>query len=102
MNDNYEVLSPWAMADPRPMNGISPRIADLRGKRMGMFCNSKRSAPLIMTVVEKRLSSLYPDLQISRYEALEEYSTIQMKGGSRTKFEAWLKAVDTVIAAVGD
>lgn len=102
MDGRYEVLSPWAKVDPRPLNGISPRITDLSRKKIGLFCNSKSAAPLIMTVVEKKLTAMFPDSGISRYDALEQYSTIQMKSGNRGKYKEWLKGVDTVIAAVGD
>ena len=40
----YEVLSPWAEADPVPLSGISPRLEDMTGKKIGLFCNSKRAA----------------------------------------------------------
>ena len=102
MNGPYEVLSPWAAVEPRPLHGISPRIAHLEGQKIGLFSNSKSAAPLIMTVLEKKLTARFPDSVINRYETLEPYSTIQMEGGNREKFEAWLKGVDTVIAAVGD
>ena len=102
MNGHYEVLNPWAEVDPRPLNGISPRPADLIGKKIGLFCNSKSAAPLIMTAVEKRLAVELPDTVFSRYDARQQYSTIQKEGENRAKFMAWLEGVDTVIAAVGD
>jgi len=102
MNGPYEVLSPWAEVDPRPLHGISPRLDHLRGQKVGLFSNSKSAAPLIMTVLAKRLAARFPDAVIQRYEALEPYSIIQMEGRNKENFEAWLREVDTVIAAVGD
>lgn len=102
MNGHYEVLSPWAEVNPRPLNRISPRTPDLIGKKIGLFCNSKSAAPIIMTAVEKRLAVELPHTAFSRYEAREQYSTIQKEGGNSSEFKAWLAGVDTVIAAVGD
>jgi hypothetical protein len=98
----YEVLSPWAEADAKPLRGISPRTTDLRAKTIGLFRNSKQAARPITAVLEKKLRERFPDSQISIYAADEQYRTLQMEGKNRTKFEDWLKQVDTVIAAVGD
>ena len=40
----FDVLSPWAETDPRPLQGISPRLRELRGKRIGLFANYKRAS----------------------------------------------------------
>jgi hypothetical protein len=41
-----EVLSPWVEVDPIPLRGISPRIDNLAGKKIGLFVNYKRAAQL--------------------------------------------------------
>ena len=39
----FEVLSPWAEADPVPMEGLTAeRLTDLNGKKVGLFCNIKQ------------------------------------------------------------
>jgi hypothetical protein len=38
---NYEVLSPWADADPVPFRGITPRLTDLAGKKMVYYATVK-------------------------------------------------------------
>ena len=38
-NGQYEVLSPWADVDAVPLKGISPRVANLSGKKIGLLSN---------------------------------------------------------------
>ncbi|MFC1533124.1 hypothetical protein ACFL7M_07160 [Thermodesulfobacteriota bacterium] len=101
-NGQYEVLSPWAEADPVPLKGISPRLQDLTGKKIGMFCNFKSASKEIMSVVESKLKERYPGIITSRYEAREIHLVLQMESKDRSRFEEWVKSVDAVIGAVGD
>jgi hypothetical protein len=97
----YEVLNPWAEADPIPLRGISPRVENLAGKKIGLFANWKRAARPITTSVEKRLGAMYPDASFSLYDSrLPNVNEAETK--NREKFIAWVKSVDTVIAVVGD
>jgi hypothetical protein len=98
----YEVLSPWAEADPRPLHGIVPRLADLSGRRIGLFAGNKPAAPRIMDILEQKLKVRFPTCEISRYNADESFLIIQMAGKNRQRFEEWLSGVDAVAAAVGD
>ncbi len=50
-NNEYEVLSPWAEADPISSRGISPRVESLDGKKIGLYRNAKRAAEPVMNVV---------------------------------------------------
>lgn len=60
-NGQYEVLSPWAEVDPIPLKGLkASRITDLEGKRIGIYCNVKRAALPMMTVVERKLKERFP------------------------------------------
>jgi hypothetical protein len=99
--NEYEVLSPWAEADPVPLKGISPRVTDLAGKKIGLFCNSKRGAKLILTAVEKELKDKIPSAVTSWYEFtlpnVPELETVNKK-----KFMEWVRGVDAVVGAVGD
>src|SRR3972149_5122269 len=97
----YEVLSPWAEADPIPLKGISPRIADLAGKKIGLLCNNKRAAPLILTAAEKIIKERYPTSQISWFRA-RSFSVSSLEPDRKKEFDDWLKGVDAVVAAVGD
>jgi hypothetical protein len=97
----YGVLSPWAEADPVPYRPISPRINNLAGKTIGLFCNTKRVAKPILKVIEDRLKKQFPTVVISWFynTAPNEAIVAQPRKG---EFESWLKTVDAVIAAYGD
>ena len=98
----YEVLSPWAEADPIPLRGISPRVADLAGKRIGLFASNKPAAPRMMTVLEQKMKERFPSSEISRYDAQEGFMVLQMVGKDKERFVEWVKGVDVIAAAVGD
>jgi hypothetical protein len=97
----YEVLSPWAEADPIPLKGLAPRLDKLDGRKIGLLCNSKRAAPHILNATERLLKEKFPKAQISRFEG-RSFSVSSLEPDRRTEFEGWLKGVDAVIAAVGD
>jgi hypothetical protein len=97
----YEVLSPWAEADPIPLKGLAPRVDKLDGKKIGLLCNNKRAAPLILDVTEKLLKERYPSVKISRFIA-KTFSVSSLEKEREGEFNDWIKGVDAVIAAVGD
>ena len=98
---SYEVLSPWAEADPKPLKGISPRLADLAGRKIGLLCNNKRAAPLILNVVERILKERYPASETSWFYS-RTFSVSSLESDRKEEFEDWIKGVDAVVAAVGD
>ena len=104
MSNQYEVLSPWAEIDPVPLRGISPRITDLEGKKIGLFANSKGLAHPILSVVEEKFKKRFPTAEISWYVPLQRYGygLLQTESKNKSVFEDWLKGVDAVVAAVGD
>jgi hypothetical protein len=97
----FEVLSPWAEADSVPYRAISTRINDLAGKKIGLFCNTKRVAAPTLKVVEGRLRERYPSAVFSWFfnTAPNEAIIAQKR---KDEFDTWLKGVDAVIAAYGD
>jgi hypothetical protein len=97
----YEVLSPWAEADPIPLKGLAPRVEKLDGKKIGLLCNNKRAAPLILDVTEKLLKEQYPSVKISRFTG-KTFSVSSLEKEREAEFNEWIKGVDAVIAAVGD
>ena len=113
-NCEYEVLNPWSEVDPKPLYGLSPRLTDLAGKTIGLFCHWKVSAPPMLAVVEERLKQRYPTLETSWfYEGFgkenEEKTSIDYLGDKNDtkdpvtqKYMDWVKGNDAVIAAVGD
>ena len=101
MSETYEVLSPWAEADPIPLKGLSPRLDKLDGKKIGLLCNSKRAAPLILDATEKLLKRRFPNIETSRFFA-RSFSVSSLEKDREGEFNDWIKGVDAVIAAVGD
>jgi hypothetical protein len=97
----YEVLSPWAEADPISLKGLAPRLDKLDGKKIGLLQNSKRAAPIILDVAERLLKEKFPTTKISRFEG-RSFSVSSLEPERKTEFEDWLKGLDAVIAAVGD
>jgi hypothetical protein len=101
MSEMYEVLSPWAEADPIPLQGLSPRLDKLDGKKIGLLCNSKRASPLILDVTESLLKQRFPEAVISRFFG-RSFSVSSLEKEREGEFNDWIKEVDAVIAAVGD
>ena len=101
MSEVYEVLSPWAEADPVPQHGLAPRLDKVEGKKIGLLCNSKRAAPPMLDVTEKLLKQRFPTVNVSRFLA-RSFSVSSLEKDRENEFNDWLKGVDAVIAAVGD
>jgi hypothetical protein len=96
----YEVLSPWADTDPVPTARITDRLSELSGKTIGMFRNSKRAAPLILTTLETKFKNLYPAIKFSHFTFMPNNSVVETE--DKARFESWLKQVDAVVFAYGD
>ena len=99
----FDVLSPWAETDPLPLQGINPRVTDLRGTRIGLYANYKRAAVPIQDAVEAELRARYgSDVSIRRFEQQGSQDIGSSEDEGR-RFAEWLeKEVDSVIVAVGD
>ena len=97
----FEVLSPWADADPVPLRGISPRTQELAGKTVGLFSNRKRAAVLTLTEVEKALKEKFPGLETTWYESTVVNKPEMLTEG-KTRFEKWVEGVDAVVLSVAD
>ena len=117
MDNQYEVLSPWAECEPVPLNGISPGLSSLAGKRIGLFHHSKLAGPYITAAAEKALKEKFPtaDFKYFRFSRLADIDSAADRGGlgaaatdpllekkELDSFEDWIKGVDAVVAAVGD
>ena len=99
--DQFEVLSPWADADPIPLRGISPRIDSLAEKKIGLFVNPKRAALPIAESIQRRLVDTYPDAEIIMYRSYGA-NVNEIETENKEKFTAWAKSLDAAIAVVGD
>jgi hypothetical protein len=92
---SYEVLSPWADADPITLRGLrAERPVKLEGKRIGLFHMWKRASKPILTVLEQRLKEKFPKATFSWYSE-SEVNTPEIESSNVTKYEDWLKGVDT-------
>ncbi|HZV50387.1 MAG TPA: hypothetical protein VFD49_11530 [Candidatus Dormibacteraeota bacterium] len=100
MSGTYEVLSPWAEVDPVPLAGISPRLSDLRGKRIGLCHNDKVAAPAVLDAVEAELGRRFEGLTFRRFgrRVSDEIAATP----DRERYQRWVEEVDAVVLAVGD
>ena len=98
---DYEVLSPWAEADPVPARGITPRLDTLEGKTIGLFANGKRAAVPMLEALERELKAKYSTIKISWYRC-SVFNTPEILTHGKEKFEAWVRGVDAVALTVGD
>jgi len=97
----YEVLSPWAEADPVPARGITPRVKDLEGKKIGLFANGKRAAVPMLAAFEKKLHASFPSVQTDWYRC-SVFNVPEVLTHGKERFEAWVAGMDAVVLAVGD
>ncbi|MBN1189622.1 MAG: hypothetical protein JXA46_07715 [Dehalococcoidales bacterium] len=97
----YEVLSPWAEADPVPQKGLAPRLTDLQGKRIGLLRNNKRAAEPMLKVAAQRLGERYPGLEFIWFYG-NHFSVSELEKDRRQEFEDWINSVDAVVASAGD
>jgi len=98
----YETLNPWADADPISPRGLTAeRLADLNGKKIGLFHIWKRASRPILEVLERELKKRYPSASFSWYSE-SQLNTPEIESVNHKKFEDWLKELDTVFFAYGD
>ena len=100
MSNEYEVLNPWAEVDPAPLRGISRRLPEIDGKKIGLLVNGKIAARPAQDAVERRLKERFPSVQTSRFLHISNDAVAEAR--DRAAYEEWLKTVDAVILAVGD
>ena len=101
MNGQYEVINPRADADPVPPRGISPRVADLTNKTIGLYSSTyKMAARTISESVAKQLKEKFPTVKFSWFDFCASMDVFDSE--EKSSFEEWVKGVDAVVAAVGD
>src|SRR5262245_30735909 len=101
MLGQYEVLSPWAEVEPKSMWGISPRVSDLAGRKIGLFASThKRAALPIQRVVERKLKERFPTAEFIYFQDPENRAIVESR--DKERFEKWVNEVDAVGAAIGD
>ncbi|HSW57043.1 MAG TPA: hypothetical protein VLH15_01450 [Dehalococcoidales bacterium] len=97
----FEVLSPWADADPIPLRGLAPRLDSLQGKKIGLLCNNKRAGEEILKIAARRLTEKFPDIEFSWFKG-NTFSVTYLEKQRLTEFDDWIKSVDAVLAAAAD
>jgi hypothetical protein len=101
MTDQYEVLTPWADADPVPPRAISPRLKDLAGKTIGLYSSTyKMAARPVSDSVARQLQEKFPTVKFIYFDYCASMDVDDSE--EKTDFYDWVKIVDAVIAAVGD
>ena len=97
----YKVLSPWADVDPKPLQGISPRLDNLSGKKIGLFANYKRAAMPIARSLQAKFQAKYPDSEFSIYHSTQ-WNVNEIDTANGEKFKKWVEDQDAVVLLVGD
>ena len=99
----FDVLSPWSETDPIPLQGITPRLPELRGKRIGLFINNKVAARPIQDAVEAELRARFgEDITTTRFVRADRGDAASTTDDG-PRYAEWLdREVDAVIVAVGD
>jgi len=97
----YQVLTPWAEADPVPLKGISPRLASLAGKKIGIFRNFKQAARPMAVVVTQKLRERFPNVETSIYES-DGGNVNEIETEFKDRFIKWAKGIDAAVALVGN
>lgn len=100
VDGQYEVLNPWAEIDPVAPEGISPRVTDLSGKRIGLFYTSKISSPVIQDTVEQELNKRFSNVTFSRFSRMPNCEVADTP--DKEKYEKWIQEQDAIVYAVGD
>ncbi len=100
MNGQYEVLNPWAEADPIPLRGISPRVTELKDKTIGLLFSTKRAARPILTVVQEKLKERFPTLKFIWFPFDWYLDIAETK--DKARLDKFIKEVEVVISSVGD
>jgi hypothetical protein len=93
-SETLKVLNPRGERDPVPARGISPRVAKLAGKKIGLYWNGKQDGDYFWDTIEKLLQKKFPTATVLRYNGPGDLGeTIAAK---------MAKEVDTFIYGVGD
>lgn len=62
-----EVLNPRGEVDPPPTKAPNARVADLDGKKIALYWNSKENGNVFWDAIEVLLKKAYPTATILRY-----------------------------------
>ncbi|MCJ7605059.1 MAG: hypothetical protein MUO19_03375 [Dehalococcoidales bacterium] len=94
MSMTFEVLNPRGEIEAKQLFAPTARIADLAGKKIGLYSNGKPGMDNLYTVFEEMLLAKYPDASVTK-----------MTGAFLVRdddAEALAKEVDAFVYGVGD
>jgi len=100
-NNQYEVLSPWAEAEPVPLKGISPRLTSLEGKKIGIFQNFKQASKQMAVTIGEKLKERYPGVETSLFDSTDQNVTV-IDTDKKAEFVEWANGIDAGIFLVGN
>ena len=90
----FEVLNPRGEIEHPPILAPAPRVAELAGKKVGLYWNGKRGTSVFFDTVEELLKEKFPTITILRY-------TGAFDPGDKLAAQI-AKECDTFIDGVGD
>ncbi len=93
-NITLKVLNPRNELQPGPVYGISPRVAELEGKRVGLYWNGKPDGDYFWDTIEGLLKERFPTASIRRYNGPGDLG--------KAVADKVAKEVDTLMYGVGD
>ena len=89
-----KLRNPRGEIEPPPTFVPAPRVADLDGKRIGLYSNGKQGMDNFYAVLEELLKKKYPNAKIVLLTGAFEIRDEEAEG--------WKKEVDTFVYGVGD
>ena len=90
---NLKRSAPGRMPIRSRSAGFPRGLTASKGKKIGLFINSKRAAMPIAEIIERRLKDLYPDIETIIFHSVgANVNEIETK--NKEKFTAWVKGVD--------
>jgi hypothetical protein len=99
--NTYEVLSPWAEADPLPLKGLSPRLDTLAGKKIGLFQNFKQASKQMTATIGQKLKERYPGLETVLFDSTDQNVNV-IETDKKNEFIKWAEGIDAAILLVGN
>lgn len=99
--NTYEVLSPWAEADPLPLRGLSPRLDTLAGKKIGLFQNFKQASKQMTATIGQKLKERYPGLETVLFDSTDQNVNV-IETDKKNEFIKWAEGIDAAILLVGN
>ena len=93
-NEPLRVLNPRGEIEAEPSQAVSPRVAELEGKRIGLYWNGKPDGDYFWDTIEALLNEKFPTATVVRYNGPGDLGEMSA--------EKLMNEVDTLMYGVGD